>query len=219
MRVISAGISTELCGGTHVSRTGDIGYFKIISETAVASGTRRIEAVAGRKAVERGLREHFLIENVKRALTAKEDEIIDKIETLKLKLKEAQREIENIKKKSVVDRITDILTVEEKEGIKIAYGSVEGLQPNDLRDLADVARSKLGRSVVMIASVDKEKNKVNFIVAVSKDLTDRIKAGEIVKKVAPALGGKGGGRPDMAQGGGTEPSKLKEAFNIFRKEI
>jgi len=219
VRVISAGISTELCGGTHVSRTGDIGYFKIISETAVASGTRRIEAVAGRKAVERGLREHFLIENVKRALTAKEDEIIDKIETLKLKLKEAQREIENIKKKSVVDRITDILTVEEKEGIKIAYGSVEGLQPNDLRDLADVARSKLGRSVVMIASVDKEKNKVNFIVAVSKDLTDRIKAGEIVKKVAPALGGKGGGRPDMAQGGGTEPSKLKEAFNIFRKEI
>ncbi|WP_457621286.1 alanine--tRNA ligase [Persephonella sp.] len=219
VRVISAGISTELCGGTHVSRTGDIGYFKILSETAVASGTRRIEAVAGRKAVEKGLREHFLIENIKRTLTAKEDEIIEKIELLKLKLKESQREIERIKKKSIVDRITDILTVEEKDGIKIAYGSVENLQPNDLRDLADVARSKLGRSVVMIASVDKEKNKVNFIVAVSKELTDRIKAGEIVKRVAPVLGGKGGGRPDMAQGGGTKPSNLKEAFDIFRKEF
>jgi len=219
VRVISAGISTELCGGTHVSRTGDIGYFKIISETAVASGTRRIEAVAGRKAVEKGLKEHFLIESLKKILTVKEDQIIDKIETLKLKLKEVEREIENIKKKSIVERITQILNVEEKEGIKIAYGSVEGLQPNDLRDLADVARSKLGKSVVLLASVDKEKNKVNFIVAVSKELTDRIKAGDIVRKISPIVGGKGGGRPDMAQGGGTEPSKLKEAFDIFRKII
>ncbi|WP_457642311.1 alanine--tRNA ligase [Persephonella sp.] len=219
VRVISAGISTELCGGTHVSRTGDIGYFKIISETAVASGTRRIEAVAGKKAVEKSLKEHFLIESIKRSLTAKEEDILDKIETLKLKLKEAEKEIERIKKKSIVDRITEILKVEEKDGVKVAYGMVEGLQPNDLRDLADVARSKLGRSVVMLATVDKEKNKVNFIVAVSKDLTDKIKAGEIVKQVAPILGGKGGGRPDMAQGGGTQIDKLKESFEFFRKIV
>ena len=215
VRVISAGISTELCGGTHVSRTGDIGYFKILSENAVASGTRRIEAVAGRKAVEKGLQEHFLLKDVMRILTAKEDNIVEKIENLKEKLKETEKELEKIKKKSVIDKITEILKIVEKDGYKVAYGKVEGLQPNELRDLADVARAKLGKSVVMIATVDKEKGKVNFIVAVSKDLTDKIKAGDIVKQISPVLGGKGGGRPDMAQGGGTEIDKLKEAFNKF----
>ncbi len=219
VRVISAGISTELCGGTHVSRTGDIGYFKILSENAVASGTRRIEAVAGRKAVEKGIEEHFLLKDVMRSLTAKEDNLLDRIETLKQKLKEAEKEIEKIKKKSIVDKITELLKVEEREGYKIAYGEIEGLQPNDLRDLADVARGKLGKSVVMIATVDKEKGKVNFIVAVSKDITDKIKAGDIVKQISPILGGKGGGRPDMAQGGGTQINKLEEAFKKFTEIV
>jgi len=219
VRVISAGISTELCGGTHVSRTGDIGYFKIISESAVSAGTRRIEAVAGRKAVEKALKEHFLIKDIMKSLTAKEDQIIDRIETLKLKVKELEREIENIKKKSIVDRITEILKVEEREGYKIAYGKVEGLAPNELRDLADVARAKLGKSVVLIASVDKEKGKVNLIAAVSKDLTDKIKAGDIIREIAPVVGGKGGGRPDMAQGGGTAVDKLPEAFEKFSNTV
>ncbi len=217
VRVISAGISTELCGGTHVSRTGDIGYFKILSENAVASGTRRIEAVAGRKAVEKGLQEHFLLKDVMRNLTAKEDNVLERIENLKQKLKEAEKELEKIKKKSVVDKITELLKVEQKDDYKVAYGKIEGLQPNELRDLADVARAKLGKSVVMISTVDKEKGKVNFIVAVSKELTDKVKAGEIVKQVSQVLGGKGGGRPDMAQGGGTEIDKLNEAFNKFKE--
>jgi alanyl-tRNA synthetase len=215
VRVISAGISTELCGGTHVSRTGDIGYFKIISESAVGSGTRRIEAVAGRKAVEKGLREHFLIKEIMQRLTSREDQIIDKIESLKLKLKELEREIESIKKKSIMERITEILSVEDRKDYKVAYGKVENLSPNELRDLADVARARLGRSVVLLASVDKEKEKINLIVAVSKDLTDKIKAGDIIRQVASAVGGKGGGRPDMAQGGGTQIQKLEEAFKIF----
>jgi len=219
VRVISAGISMELCGGTHVSRTGDIGYFKIISETAVASGTRRIEAVAGMKAVEHSIKEHFLIKEIGKTLTAKEDQILDRIESMKLKLKELEREIEKIKKKSVVDRITQILNVKEKDGYKVAYGNVENLQPNELRDLADVARAKLGKSVVMLASIDREKGKVNLIVAVSKELTDRIKAGEIIKDVAQILGGKGGGRPDMAQGGGTKVEKLEEAFRRFTEIV
>ncbi len=219
VRVISAGISTELCGGTHVSRTGDIGYFKIISETAVSSGTRRIEAVAGKKAVEKALKEHFLVKEIMKSLTAKEDQILDKIETLKLKVKELERELESIKKKAIVERITDILKVVDKGEYKVAYGKVENLAPNELRDLADVARAKLGKSVVLLASVDKEKGKVNLIAAVSKDLTDRVKAGEIIKQVAPVLGGKGGGRPDMAQGGGTEISKLEEAFKKFTEIV
>ncbi len=219
VRVISAGISMELCGGTHVSRTGDIGYFKIISETAVASGTRRIEAVAGMKAVEHSIKEHFLLKEIGKTLTAKEDQILDRIESMKLKLKELEREIEKIKKKSIVERITQILNVKEKDGYKVAYGKVENLQPNELRDLADVARAKLGKSVVMLASIDREKGKVNLIVAVSKELTDRIKAGEIIKNVAQILGGKGGGRPDMAQGGGTKVEKLEEAFRRFTEIV
>jgi len=215
VRVISAGISTELCGGTHVSRTGDIGYFKILSETAVASGTRRIEAVAGRKAVESSLREHFLLKEISRTLTAKEEQIIEKIEGLKLKVKELEKQLESLKKKSVVDRIMDILTVVDKDGYRVGYGKVEGLSPNELRDLADVARAKLGSSAVLLASVDREKGKINLVAAVSKDLTDRIKAGDIIRQVAPVIGGKGGGRPDMAQGGGTDISKLDEAFEKF----
>ncbi|RMD47583.1 MAG: alanine--tRNA ligase, partial [Aquificota bacterium] len=177
VRVISAGISTELCGGTHVSRTGDIGYFKIISEYAVASGTRRIEALAGRKAVEKGLKEHFLIKDISQKLTANENEIIQKIEILQKKLKEKEKELESIKKKSIVEKITELLNIKDKNNYKIAYGKLENLSPNELRDLADVARAKLGNSVVLLATVDKEKGKVNFIVAVSKDLTEKIKAG------------------------------------------
>ena len=219
VRVISAGISTELCGGTHVSRTGDIGYFKIVAEYSVASGTRRIEALAGRKAVEKGLKEHFLIKDISQILTTNESKLIQKIENLQKKLKEKEKELESIKKKSIVDRITEILNIKEKDKFKIAYGKLEGLNPNELRDLADVARAKLGSSVVMLASVDKEKGKINFIVAVSKDLTDRIKAGDIVKQIAPEIGGKGGGRPDMAQGGGTEINNLQKAFKKFEEIV
>lgn len=217
VRVITAGISKELCGGTHVSRTGDIGYFKILSESAVSAGTRRIEAVAGRKAVEKGLKEHFLIKELSQILTTKEDELVEKVELIQKKLKEAERKLEEIKRKSVIDKITEILKVIDKGNYKVAYGQVEGFKTNELRDLADVARAKLGSSVVMLVVLDKEKGKVNFIVAVSKDLTDKIKAGDIVKQVAQVLGGKGGGRPDMAQGGGTEINKINEAFKKFKE--
>ena len=217
VRVISAGISKELCGGTHVNRTGDIGYFKILSESAVSSGTRRIEAVAGRKAVEKGLKEHFLIEEIKHLLTAKEDEITDKILVLKQKVKDLERELENIKKKSIVDRITDILTVKDKGEYKVAYGKLENIKPNELRDLVDVARAKLGKAVVMLLSVDKDKNKANIVVGVSKDLTDKVKAGNVIREVADILGGKGGGRPDMAQGGGTKLENLDNAFKKFEE--
>ena len=215
VRVITAGISKELCGGTHVSRTGDIGYFKIKSETAISSGTRRIEAVAGRKAVEIGQKEHFLLEDIKKALASREDEILDKIEILKEKLKEAEREIKRLKQKDLVNRILDILNIEEYKDYKVAYGKVEDLKPNELRDLVDVAKAKLGKSIVLIASIDKEKGKINLVLGVDKSLTDRFKAGNIIKEVATVLGGKGGGKPDMAQGGGTDINKLNDAFKKF----
>jgi alanyl-tRNA synthetase len=219
VRVISAGISTELCGGTHVSRTGDIGSFKIISESSVASGTRRIEAVAGRKALKHHQKAYKTIKDLSHLLTAKEDEIINKVQQLQEKLKEAQKEIESIKKKNIVEKITEILNVKEKNGIKIAYGKLENIPPNELRDLADVAKAKLGKSVILLASVDKEKGKINMVVSVSKDLTDKYKAGQIIKEVAQIVGGKGGGKPDMAQGGGTQIDKLEEAFKKFEEIV
>ncbi len=219
VRVISAGISTELCGGTHVSRTGDIGSFKIISESSVASGTRRIEAVAGRKALYHHQKAFKTIKDLSHLLTAKEDEIINKVKQLQEKLKEAQKEIESIKKKNIVEKITEILNVKEKDGIKIAYGKLENIPPNELRDLADVAKAKLGKSVILLASVDKEKGKINMVVSVSKELTDKYKAGQIIKEVAQVVGGKGGGKPDMAQGGGTQIDKLDEAFKKFEEIV
>ncbi|HIE59389.1 MAG TPA: alanine--tRNA ligase, partial [Hydrogenothermaceae bacterium] len=168
-------------------------------------------------AVEKGLKEHFLIKELSQILTTKEDELVEKVELIQKKLKEAERKLEEIKRKSVIDKITEILKVIDKGNYKVAYGQVEGFKTNELRDLADVARAKLGSSVVMLVVLDKEKGKVNFIVAVSKDLTDKIKAGDIVKQVAQVLGGKGGGRPDMAQGGGTEINKINEAFKKFKE--
>ena len=216
VRVISAGISTELCGGTHVNRTGDIGYFKILSESSVASGTRRIEAVAGRKAVEKSLKEHNLIKDLSYILTAKEDEIADRVKQLQEKLKETQRELEALRRKNIIDKITEILQVEEIDDFKIAYGKLENVKPNELRDIADVAKAKLGKAIVLLVSVDKEKGKINMIVSVSKDLTNKFKAGDIIKEIAPIIGGKGGGKPDMAQGGGTDISKLDKLFETFK---
>ncbi|NPA51517.1 MAG: alanine--tRNA ligase [Aquificae bacterium] len=217
VRVISAGISTELCGGTHVTRTGDIGFFKILTESAISAGTRRIEAVAGKKAVEIAQNEHSILKELSKMLITKEKDLPQKVQNILKQLKEKEKELDKIKKKSIIDRITQILNIKEKDGYKIAYGVIDNLQPNELRDLADVARAKLGKAVVMIATVDKEKGKVNFIVATSKELTDKIKSADIVKQIALQLGGKGGGRPDMAQGGGTKIEKIKEAFKTFEK--
>ncbi|WP_299238186.1 alanine--tRNA ligase [Sulfurihydrogenibium sp.] len=219
VRVISAGISKELCGGTHVKRTGDIGYFKILSESAVSSGTRRIEAVAGIKAVEKGLQEHYIIKDLSRLLTAKEDQLLDRVLKLQNQIKEKEREIENLRKKLALSNINENLNIIEKEGFKVAYVSVENLNPNELREIADHLRQKLGKSVILVASKDTEKQKVNFVVAVSKELSENYKAGDIVKKVASAVGGSGGGRPDFAQGGINDTSKLSQLFEEFKKNF
>jgi alanyl-tRNA synthetase (EC 6.1.1.7) len=145
VRVISAGISKELCGGTHVKRTGDIGHFKILSESAVSSGTRRIEAVAGIKAVEKGLQEHYIIKDLSRLLTAKEDQLLDRVLKLQNQIKEKEREIENLRKKLALSNINENLNIIEKEGFKVAYVSVENLNPNELREIADHLRQKLGK--------------------------------------------------------------------------
>ncbi|PMP77215.1 MAG: alanine--tRNA ligase [Sulfurihydrogenibium sp.] len=217
VRVITAGISKELCGGTHVKRTGDIGYFKILSEYAVSSGTRRIEAVAGIKAVEEGLKEHFLLKDLSRVLTVKEDEILDRVVKLQNQLKEKEKEIELLKKKIALEKLNQNLNVIEKEDYKVAFAEVENLSANELREVADNIKQKLGKSIVLLVSKDKEKAKVNLVVMVSKELTDRFKAGDIVKKLAPIIDGSGGGKPDFAQGGGTNLQKVSQLLEEFKK--
>jgi alanyl-tRNA synthetase len=215
VRVISAGISKELCGGTHVRRTGDIGYFKITSEYAISSGTRRIEAVAGVKAVEKSLKEHFLLKDLSRTLTVKEDELLDRVIKLQNQLKEKEKEIETLKKKIAVEKLNQTLNIIEKEDFKVAYGEIEDISPNELREIADNIKQKLGKSLILLVS--KEKGKANLVVIVSKELTDRYKAGDIVKKIAPVIEGSGGGKPDFAQGGGTNLQKVPQLIEEFKK--
>lgn len=219
VRVLTAGISKELCGGTHVSRTGDIGYFKIISEYAVASGTRRIEAVAGTKAVERAIKEHFLLKQLSKILTVKEEDLIERVERMLLTLKEKDREIASLSSKVALAKLKENIKTEDREGYKVAYTVLDSIQPNQLREIADNIRNQYKDIVLLLISKDLEKGKVNFIVAVSQSLTDRFKASDIAKQIASIFGGSGGGKYDMAQGGGTDISAIDKAINQFLKMV
>lgn len=216
VRVLTAGMSKELCGGTHVSRTGDIGYFKIISEYAVASGTRRIEAVAGMKAVEKGLSEHTLLKELSKILTVKEDEIIDRVEKLLITIKEKEKELTALMSKLASLKMKESLNIDDREGYRLIYTVLENVQPNQLREMADNLKNQYGSVVILLISKDTEKHKINFIVSVSKELTERFKANEIAKQVATTLGGSGGGKPDMAQGGGVNFDAIQQAIQQFK---
>ncbi|MEZ0323327.1 MAG: alanine--tRNA ligase [Hydrogenothermaceae bacterium] len=216
VRVLTAGVSKELCGGTHVKMTGDIGYFKIISEYAVSSGTRRIEAVAGIKAVEQGLKEHFLIKQLSRALTVKDEQLLDRVEKLLNIIKEKDKEIVRLNQKIANLQAKESIKVEEKGDYKLIYGQIDNLQPNQLREMSDNLKNQYKNAVILLLSKDTEKQKVNFIVSVSKELTDRFKANDIAKEIASILGGNGGGRPDMAQGGGTKLENINQVVEKFR---
>lgn len=216
VRVLTAGVSKELCGGTHVKMTGDIGYFKITSEYAVSSGTRRIEAVAGIKAVEYGLKEHFLLKQLSRVLTVKDDQLLDRVEKLLATIKEKEKEIEKLNQKIANIQAKESIKVEERNGYKLIYGQIDNLQPNQLREMSDNLKNQYKNAVILLLSKDSEKQKVNFIVSVSKELTDRFKANEIAKDIASILGGSGGGRPDMAQGGGTKLENINQVIEKFK---
>jgi len=163
------------------------------------------------------LQEHYIIKDLSRLLTAKEDQLLDRVLKLQNQIKEKEREIENLRKKLALSNINENLNIIEKEGFKVAYVSVENLNPNELREIADHLRQKLGKSIILVASKDTEKQKVNFVVAVSKELTENYKADDILKKVASAANGSGGGRPDFAQGGINDTSKLGQLFEEFKK--
>jgi len=219
VRVVDVGgVSVELCGGTHVRRSGDIGFFKLISESSVSAGTRRVEAVVGKEAQRWVWNKEELLEELRRELQTPEEQLTSKVSSLIKELKEKERELERLKKKlasSQVDSIVERAPV--VKGVKVITAKLEGFGGKELAEIADVIRNKAGTSAVMLVGV--KDGKAGLLVALTKDLTGKLNAGQLIREIAPLLGGRGGGRPDMAQGGVKELSKLSEAFNLFKKKV
>ena len=212
VRVLSMGdFSVELCGGTHVARTGDIGLFKILSEGGVASGVRRIEAVTGEGALEQVVALEATLDQAAALLKTGADSIISKIEQMTERLKVTEREVDALKMKLATQAGGDLLDdVVDVCGVQCLVASLDGQDPKTLRDTLDRVKNRLSQGVVVLATVRDEK--VNLIAGVTDNLTDRVKAGDLIGFVAAQVGGRGGGRADMAQAGGTEPASLPDAM-------
>ena len=212
VRVLRLGdFSVELCGGTHVERTGDIGVFKITHEGGVASGVRRIEAVTGAGALEWIDANQRTLENLSGMLRSTPDQAVGKVDALLKRTKELEKELAAARQALVTGQATDHSdSVEEIAGIKVLATRMDGADAKTLRDAVDRFKDKLQNGVVVLGSVDD--GKVRLAAGVTKNNTDRIRAGDLIKPVAEQVGGKGGGRPDFAQAGGSDPSKLDAAL-------
>ena len=214
VRVLSMGsiieeknFSIELCGGIHVKRTGDIGLFKITSEGGVAAGVRRIEAVTGTKAIEAAQKSDRDINTINALLKAQKDQTLEKVEALVDTASSLQKQIEQLNQKLASLQAAELLSqVQEIAGRQTLITTVEGMDAKSLRTLHDGVKSKLDNAVIVLAAV--EGDKVSLLASVAKDFTSSIKAGDIIKHLATELGGKGGGKPDLAQGG----APLNEKF-------
>jgi len=218
VRVVKIGdFSMELCAGTHVSSTGNIGLFKIIHEAGVAAGGRRIEALARRPLLDHLRDDEELIFRISEILKAKPGEELDKVKRLISQMKDMQRQIASLKQKLVIKEAEACVSLaREIKDIKALATTLEVSDFESLRLVADHLRQKLPSSVVLLAGIEGER--INLVCAVSKDLAkERLHAGQIIKEVARSLGGSGGGRADMAQGGGRDPSKIAGAFGRFYK--
>lgn len=217
VRVLSVGdgaFSKELCGGTHVRATGDIGSFKITADEAIASGIRRIRAITGFDAFARFREDEKLIDASLGALNTQRDNLPNAIARLQEELKKTRKEMDELKLKIATGAIGDASSGgdEPKEvcGVKVLGKIVEGLDGNGTRQLSDTLLARLKSGVVVLGR--KDDGKVGIIVRVSDDLTARVKAGDIIREIAPIVGGRGGGKADMAEGGGTDPDKLGDAI-------
>ncbi len=211
VRVLKFGdFSTELCGGTHVARTGDIGLFKILAESGVAAGIRRVEAVTGENALAYVRELEGRIRDAAALLRSGRDEIVDKVQQLLDRGKQLEKDLAQLKGKLASSAGSDLAgQARDIKGVKVLAARVDGVEGNDLRALLDQLKNKLGSGVVLLGSANGAK--VSLIAGVSADLTTKVKAGELVNMAALQVGGKGGGRPDMAQAGGTQPENLDAA--------
>ncbi len=211
VRVVNIGYSTELCGGVHVERAGDIGLFKITSESGVAAGVRRVEAVTGADAVEWVDTRNKQLENVASLVKSSTAEVEEKVSLVLEKSRLLEKELQQLKQKLASQAGSDLASdAIEINGIKVLACNLEGADPKSLRDTVDQLKNKLGKAVVIVSTV--VDGKISFVAGVTKDETALIKAGDLLKHVALQVDGKGGGRPDMAQGGGSNVDALPAAL-------
>ena len=212
VRVVSMGeFSTELCGGTHVERTGDIGLFKFIGESGIAAGVRRVEAVTGQGALAIVAQQEQVLKQLTDVVKTSADNLVEKVQQILHNNRQLEKELEQLKVKLASAAGSDIAAEAVKLGeVSLLAKTVQGFNAKTLRDTVDQLKNKLGSSVVLLASV--EDGKVSLVAGVSKDLTDRVKAGDLVNMVATQIGGKGGGRPDMAMAGGSDVQALPAAM-------
>ncbi|EEO27103.1 alanine--tRNA ligase [Oxalobacter paraformigenes] len=218
VRVLDIGFSCELCGGTHVSRTGDIGFFKIVSEGGVAAGIRRIEAVTGLAAM-------YWVQEMARkvgeaavALKTQPDELVNRIVQLQDQMKGLDRELSTLKARFASSQGNDLAAkAVDVKGVKVLASLIEGADVPGLRNAMDKLKDRLKTAAIVLASV--KDGKVSLIAGITSDMTAKIRAGELVNHVARQVGGKGGGRPDMAQAGGSDPSALPEALKSVKNWV
>jgi alanyl-tRNA synthetase len=208
---VGDGVSMELCGGTHAHRTGDIGLFKILNESAVGANVRRIEAVTGEAALEYAQSQEEELRNMALLLKTSPDQLEDRVEKLLKEQKQKEREIESLRAKLLATQSGDLLEgIREVRGAKVLVRQVEADSPKELRDFADRVKEKLHSGVIVLGA--KKDDKAMLLCMVTKDLENRFKAGQIISRLSEMVGGKGGGRPDMAQGGGSKPEELGRAL-------
>ena len=208
VRVVSMGdFSVELCGGTHVKRTGDIGLFKITSEGGIAAGVRRIEAITGQAALAYTQAAFDTVSSIADKLKTDPNKVSERIDSLTQQQKSLEKEVAQLKQKLASQAGNDLISqIVEIKNTKVLVSELEGVEPKALRGMVDDLKNQIGSGVIFLAV--KGDGKVNLIAGVTKDLTNQVKAGELVNFVAQQVGGKGGGRPDMAQAGGTQPENL-----------
>ncbi|MCW9726826.1 alanine--tRNA ligase [Proteus mirabilis] len=212
VRVLTMGdFSTELCGGTHAARTGDIGLFRIMSESGTAAGIRRIEAITGATAIESVHEQSDLISLVAHALKSDGSNLVEKIKTVQEKYRSLEKELQQLKDQQAAQESSSLGSqAKNVKGIKLLVRELNNVEPKMLRTMVDDLKNQLGSAIIVLSTISD--GKVSLIVGVTKDLTAKIKAGELISFVAQQIGGKGGGRPDMAQAGGTDVEALPAAL-------
>jgi alanyl-tRNA synthetase len=212
VRVLSLGnFSMELCGGTHVERAGDIGLCKIISESGVAAGVRRIEAVTGQAAYQWVVRTDQVLRDISGLLRGSREDVDEKVRELIERSRRLEKEVQQLKSRLASGQGGDLsLQAKDVGGVKVLAARIEGADARSLRDAMDQLKSKLGSSVIVLATV--QDGRVVLVAGVSPDLLTRMKAGDIAGQVAEKVGGRGGGRADFAQAGGSQPENLGAAL-------
>ncbi|GEK51900.1 alanine--tRNA ligase [Vreelandella venusta] len=217
VRVLTIGaddFSIELCGGTHVNRSGDIGCCHVVSEVGIASGVRRIEAITGENALAYFREQEARVQRLGERLKTKPEQVEARVDSLVERNRALEKELEQLKAKLASAAGSDMLSqVQEINGVKLLATQLEGVSGKELRGVLDQLKNKLGSGVILLGVADTAAGKVSLIAGVTQDLTGRVKAGELVNHVASQVGGKGGGRPDMAQAGGSLPDALPAALS------